>query len=43
MFNQDVIPIILRTKLIPQLEENEMKCYYAAKEFESVKTYDVIF
>ena len=42
VFNQDVIPIILRTKLIPQLEENEMKCYNSAKEFESVKTYDVI-
>lgn len=41
VFNQDVIPNVLRTKLIPQLEENEMKAYYAAKEFESVKTYDV--
>ena len=42
VFNQDVIPNVLRTKLIPQLEENEMRAYYAAKEFESVKTYDVM-
>ncbi len=41
MFNQDAIPIILRTKLIPQLEENEMKSYYAAKDFENVKAFDV--
>jgi hypothetical protein len=41
VFNQDLIPIILRTKLIPQLEENEMKSYVAAKEFENIKTYEV--
>jgi len=41
VFNQDLVPNILRTKLIPQLEENEMKSYVSAKEFESIKTYDV--
>ena len=41
VFNQDLIPNILRTKLIPQLEENEHKAYVAAREFESNKTYDV--
>ena len=41
VFNQDLVPNILRTKLIPQLEENEMKSYLSAKEFESIKTYEV--
>lgn len=42
VFNQDLVPNILRTKLIPQLEENELKSYLAAKEFESIKSYDVV-
>ena len=40
IFNQDVIPNILRTKLIPQLEANEMKCYQTSKEYELLKTWD---
>jgi hypothetical protein len=40
VFNQDVIPHILRTKLIPVLEENEKLYYQAAKEFEQTKGFD---
>lgn len=40
IFNQDVIPNILRTKLIPQIESNEMKCYQASKDFELIKSWD---
>jgi hypothetical protein len=40
IFNQDVIPNILRTKLIPQIETNEMKSYQVSKEYELQKTWD---
>jgi hypothetical protein len=43
VYNQDVIPHILRTKLIPQIEENEHKYFMAGKEFEQIKTFDVKF
>jgi hypothetical protein len=41
IFNQDVIPNILRTKLIPAIEENENKFFQAARECEQFKTLDV--
>ena len=40
VFNQDVIPHILRTKLIPALEEEENAFNTAGKEFEQTKTFD---
>lgn len=43
VFNQDVIPNILRTKLIPALEDEENKISLTAKEFEQNKTFDVIY
>jgi hypothetical protein len=41
VFNQDVIPHILRTKLIPALEDEENVSYQQAKELELTKTFDV--
>ena len=41
VFNQDLIPNILRTKLIPQLEDNEKKVFEVSRELEQVKTFDV--
>lgn len=42
VFNQDVIPHILRTKLIPALEDEENGLQQVGKEFEqSNKTFDV--
>ena len=41
VFNQDVIPHILRTKLIPELEEAEAATYQSAKEVEQIKAFDV--
>lgn len=41
VFNQDVIPHILRTKLIPAVEEEEFKLNQAGREFEQIKTFDV--
>lgn len=43
VFNHDVIPHIMRTKLIPEVEEEEAKLHQAAKDFELVKTFDVKF
>ena len=43
VFNQDLIPNILRTKLELQLEENEQKIFEAARELEQVKTFDVSY
>ncbi|CAF0857453.1 unnamed protein product [Brachionus calyciflorus] len=40
VFNHDVIPHILRTKLIPAVEEEEAKIQQAAKDFELTKNYD---
>ncbi len=41
VFNQDVIPHILRTKLIPELEEAETAIHKSAKEIEQIKAFDV--
>lgn len=41
VFNHDVIPHIMRTKLIPSVEEEETKLYQKAKDFELTKTFDV--
>ena len=41
VFNQDVIPNTLRTKLIPPLEEEENKLNQAARETQQIKTFDV--
>ena len=43
MFNQDVIPHLLRTKLIPELEDEENSIYQSGKDFEQGKTFDVNF
>jgi hypothetical protein len=42
VFNQDIIPHILRTKLIPALEENEARFNQTAKDFEQTKAFDKI-
>jgi hypothetical protein len=41
IFNQDVIPHILRTKLIPPLEEQEARFQQSAKDLQQIKTFDV--
>ncbi|RNA32977.1 mediator of RNA polymerase II transcription subunit 8 [Brachionus plicatilis] len=40
VFNHDVIPHIMRTKLIPSVEEEDAKLHQAAKDFELIKTFD---
>lgn len=42
VFNQDVIPNTLRTKLIPPLEEEENKLNQAARDSQQIKAFDVI-
>lgn len=41
MFNQEIIPNTLRTKLIPALEEEENKLNQAARDIQQLKTSDV--
>lgn len=41
VFNQEVIPNILRTKLIPPLEEEETKLNNAARDIQQLKSADV--
>ena len=41
VFNYDLIPHILRTKLSPELEEKEMQLFKLAREFDQIKSHEV--